>query len=102
MSVSSNLTVFGPLTGSGTKDLIHTAAGTEYVAITFFNRNASSRTLSIWLGGNGNDNQILDAALLVTKGTCVLEVKLALNDTIYAEGSAATSINVIKEVDSLT
>lgn len=102
MAVTSDLTVFGDLTGSGTQDTVHTAAATEYVMVTFFNHDSVSRTLSIWVNAVANANLLLSAATLATKESVVLEIKMASGDLIKAESSAATAISCIVEKDTLT
>lgn len=101
MAVTSDLIVFGDLTGSGTQDTVHTATGTEYVTATFFNHDSVSRTLSIWVNAVANANLLLSAATLATKESVVLELKMASGDLIKAEASAATAINCIIETDLL-
>lgn len=102
MSVASDLIIFGDLTGSGTQDTVYTAAGTSYVTVTFFNHSGSTRTLSIWLNAVANANLHLSAATLLTLETIVIELKMGSGDLIKAEGSAATAIGVMIEVDTLS
>lgn len=101
MAVTSDLTAFGDLTGASTQDLIHTASGTEYLIFTFFNRSASTRTLTLWLNTVANANLILSAASMFTLESIVLEIKMGNGDKLHAEGSAAASIGVFIEQDAL-
>ena len=102
MTVTSDLIVFGSLTGGGTQDTIHTAVGTEYVTISFYNYSGSTRTLSIWVNTVADANLLLSAASLLTKESIVLELKLGAGDLVKAEASAGSAINAIVELDSLT
>lgn len=102
MAVTSDVVVFGSLTGSGTQDTVRTATGTEYVTVKFFNYDSVSRTLSIWINSVANPNLVLSAATLGTKESLVLELKMGNGDLIKAEASAATAISAIVEIDSLS
>lgn len=102
MAVTSDLVIFGALTGSGTQDTVHTSSGVEYVTVTFRNYDSVDRTLKAWVNTVASANYVLNAALLGPGESLVIELKMGSGDLIKAEASAATAISAIVEVDALS
>lgn len=99
MAVTSDLIIFGALAVS--QNTVYTATATCYVIVTVFNRNASTRTLQVWLNSAVDANKVGDGDELLTKETLVYETKMASGDLIIIEPSG-TDVNAFVEVDILS
>lgn len=83
----------GTLTGSGTQDAV-AAGSTSATQATVWFRNAAvaTRTVTLYLNGT-TAAEILVIVTLLTLESFSFNVGLGTGDTLYAEASAAASIN---------
>lgn len=84
----------GDLTGSGTQDIIATAAAgsaQETWSVVFRNRSGSTVTVKFFLNGTTSTDQFGIVSLL-TLEYCVVTLSLGPSDVLRAEASAATSV----------
>ena len=87
----------GVLTGASTQDTLVTGASTvEQVRITFRNYDASSRTLTIYVGGTTSTDVVFSFPLDAGESAVFTE-QLASGTSVYAEASAATAISYFIE-----
>lgn len=94
-TLQSTISDDGTLTGSGTQDVLVTADADsleESVDIELRNSSGSTRTIIAYLNGTSTPN-VRAIIVLATLEWCTIHYTLAANDVIYAEASAASSIN---------